>query len=110
MKIILLIILSLILSPVKNEELSIKYSDENTTIVNSYLLKDDELNDIALSLMQEREKRGLEVTRSLQSYKAEIKVHNILYYLGIAPNRTKSADLEENISEFKEIAYILIGG
>ena len=110
MKIILLIVLSLVFNPVKDGEIKVKYSDGNTTIVNSYLLKDDELNDIVLSLMQEREKRGLEVTRSLQSYKAEIKVHNILYYLGIAPSRTKSADLEENINEFKETAYILIGG
>ena len=109
-KLILILILSLIASPKQTGQADIKYSEKNTTIVNSYLLNEEEINEITKLVIVEREEKGLEVTRTFESYKAEIKVHNILYYFGILPSKTRSADLEENIDKIQEILYMIIGG
>lgn len=85
------------------------YTKENTTIRNSYLLTENELNEEIQKIIESRNELELPVTRTIESYKSEIRVHNRLYNLGILTSHTKDADLEENINKWKELIYFILG-
>ena len=81
----------------------------NTKLLDSYLISDKELGSVVREIIKARYEKGYKVTRSIESYKREIKAHNRLYKLGIMKKRTKDTDLEEPISKSKERIYSVLG-
>ena len=76
------------------------YNEHNTTIYNSYLLKNDaDIGTVALNILRTRRDRGFPLTRTATSYIYEIKAHNRLYKLGLFKKHTKDCDLEEPIKK-----------
>ena len=88
--------------------MKVKYTKNLTTIYDGYKMKDVE--EVIKKMMEERYKRKLPITRSLQSYIAETKAHNRLYKLGLFRSHTKDVDLEENIASWKEAIWFMLGG
>ena len=85
------------------------YSENNTKIYNSYLLKTKtEINKIVMKILSERKNKNLPITRNFESYAREIKTHNRLYKLGLYRSHTKDTDLEENQSKFKGLIYTIL--
>lgn len=85
------------------------YSQNNTKIYNSYLLKTKaEINKVVMQVLNERETKKLPITRNFESYAREIKAHNRLYNLGISRSHTKDTDLNENQSKFMEIIFAIL--
>ena len=91
----------------KRNVLEIKYEEGNTHIVNSYLVKDVDL-DVGC-IMRERVLRKLPVTRTFESYKREWKAHNNMYNLHLFRKHTKDVDMEEPIKWYYELIYWIIG-
>lgn len=89
--------------------LKIEFSRNNTKVFDSYLLNASEIIEIVDYIIQKREEQGFILTRTKKSYIAEIKVHNILYKLGIARNKTKDVDLEDPINPILERIYYILG-
>lgn len=56
-----------------------------------------------------RKARRYPVTRTTNSYVREWKGHNRLYNMGLFRNHTKDVDLEENISLWKELLWMILG-
>lgn len=50
----------------------------------------------------------LNKSRSVMSYVKEWHAHNVLYKLGIAKERTKDVDLNDNESIFRRFCYTII--
>ena len=89
--------------------MKVSYTKNNTKIYNGYLIANKDLKKEIYKIICNREDKGLLVTRRLESYISETKVHNRLYKLGIAKSHTKDVDLEENIKKWKEIIYLILG-
>ena len=89
--------------------MEIIYSKYNTKIVDSYKLNDLEVEIVVDDIIKDRIEKKLPVTRTRDSYIAEVKAHNRLYKLGVQRERTKDADLEENINVFRNLAYKFLG-
>ena len=89
--------------------MEIIYSKYNTKVVDSYKLNDLEIELVVDEIITDRKRKNLPVTRTRESYIAEIKAHNRLYKLGVQKDRTKDADLEENINVFRNLAYKFLG-
>ena len=90
-------------------EMKIEYTENNTKIVDSYKYNNKEINHGVKVIISTRRKLGLPVTRTEKSYIAEWKTHNRLYKLGIEKERTKDADLEENINPVRDFLYSIMG-
>lgn len=94
------------------EGVDIIYFEDSTKVTNSYLLTDEELNQVASQIEFSRT-----VTfdwkcthlRNKESYTKEIKAHNKLYKLGICKSHTIDADLEEDLSKAKSIIWSILG-
>lgn len=94
------------------EGVDIIYFEDSTKVTNSYLLTDEELNQVASQIEFSRK-----VTfdwkcthlRNKESYAKEIKAHNRLYNLNYKRDHTIDTDLEEQISRIKECIYWIIG-
>ena len=89
--------------------MEIIYSKYNTKIVDSYKLNDLEVEIVVDDIIKDRIEKNLPVTSTRDSYIAEVKAHNRLYKLGVQRERTKDADLEENINVFRNLAYKFLG-
>ena len=86
----------------------ISYTEDNTHIIDSYQVKDINL-DVG-SIIRERHIRHLQVTRTFESYVREWKGHNRLYNLGLFKSHTKDVDLEEPQNWFWKIVWFILGG
>ena len=86
--------------------MKILYTENNTKIIDSYKYN---VSNIVKTILQERIEKNLPITRTFISYAREIKAHNRLYKLGIARSHTKDCDCEENIKDWKEKIYKIIG-
>lgn len=88
--------------------MKIEYSEDNTHVEDSYLYTDYNLN--VMTVIRERHFRHLKVTRSFESYVREWRGHNRLYYLHLFRSHTKDVDLDEDMSMFWELIWLIIGG
>lgn len=88
--------------------MKIEYSENNTHVTDSY--KTDNYNLNVCYIIRERTLRKLPVTRSFESYVREWRGHNRLYYLHLFRSHTKDVDLDENMSMFWELVWLIIGG
>lgn len=90
--------------------MKIDYSIYNTHIENSYLLTQRKSIENTVDwIVEARNIRKLPITRTNQSYTREWLGHNRLYKLGIKKQNTKDVDLNENISIWEEILWLIIG-
>lgn len=87
--------------------MKIEYSEDNTHVVDSY--KIDNINLSVGYIIRERHLRHLKVTRSFESYVREWRGHNRLYNLHLFRSHTKDVDLDENMSMFWEVVWLIIG-
>lgn len=87
--------------------MKIEYSEDNTHVVDSY--KIDNINLSVCYIIRERHLRHLKVTRSFESYVREWRGHNRLYNLHLFRSHTKDVDLDENMSMFWEVVWLIIG-
>lgn len=87
--------------------MKIEYSEDNTHVVDSY--KIDNINLSVCYIIRERHLRNLKVTRSFESYVREWRGHNRLYNLHLFRSHTKDVDLDENMSMFWEVVWLIIG-
>ena len=90
--------------------MKITYTKENTHVEDSYQIKlRKSIENEVDYIIEIRKARKLPVTRTTNSYVREWKGHNNLYNLGLFTSHTKDVDLEENISIFKEIIWLILG-
>ena len=87
--------------------MKIEYSEDNTHVVDSY--KVENINLSVGYIIRERYLRHLKVTRSFESYVREWRGHNRLYNLHLFRSHTKDVDLDENMSMFWEVVWLIIG-
>ena len=87
--------------------MKIEYSEDNTHVVDSY--KIDNINLSVGYIIRERHLRHLKVTRAFESYVREWRGHNRLYNLHLFRSHTKDVDLDENMSMFWEVVWLIIG-
>ena len=88
--------------------MKVSYTETNTHVEDSYLVTDISLE--VMSIIRERHYRKLPVTRTFESYVREWKGHNNLYSLGLFRSHTKDVDLDENMSMFWELVWLILGG
>lgn len=93
----------------KNLKLGISISKNNTKIINSHVLSNNEIEKLVKIIFRERKRLGYIITRTKTSYKKEVIVHNRLYKFGIFRKRTKDTDIEEPINKILEILYFIFG-
>ena len=84
-------------------------SKDLTTIHHSYLMNEEDVEDLIDEIIATRKKKKYKVTRSKESYVREVKAHNRLYKLGLFKKHTMHTDLQENIVWWKEFIYWIIG-
>lgn len=84
-------------------------TEKNTKIIDSYLIPDEDLDLLVEQIIIERKNRNYDVSRTAESYKREIKVHNRLYKLHLLRNHTKDTDLEEPIKKPVSFIYNIFG-
>ena len=90
--------------------MKITYSHDNTHIQDSYQIKlRKSMENEVEFIKQARKIRKYPVTRTTNSYVREWKGHNRLYRMGLFKSHTKDCDLEENISLFKELIWMVLG-
>lgn len=91
--------------------MEIEYSPNNTKIINSYLLTTKKaIKEEVEWITDNRAMRGYKVSRTTNSYVREWKGHNRLYKWGLFRSHTKDVDLNEDMSLFWEIIWIILGG
>lgn len=91
--------------------MQIEYSPQNTKVINSYLLSTRKaIKEEVLWIKENREARGYIVSRTTNSYVREWKGHNKLYKWGIFRSHTKDVDMDENMSLFWEMIWLILGG
>lgn len=91
--------------------IEVSYSIDNTHIKNSYLIKTRKIiKEETIKIMAEREAKGYNVSRTINSYVREWIGHNRLYRWGICKERTRDVDLEENTNLFKDLVWLILGG
>ena len=91
--------------------MNIIYSKYNTHVENSYLLTTRQaIKEKVEEIIEYRNMTKRPVSRSTGSYIREWVGHNRLYNWNIARNHTKDVDLDENMSMFWEIVWLIIGG
>lgn len=88
------------------------YYEDSTKITNSYLLNDEEIEEVASQIEFSRHNkfdwRCIHL-RDKNSYIYEIKAHNRLYNLNYKRDHTIDTDCEEELSPLKSLIYWLIG-
>lgn len=89
------------------------YYKDYTTVTNSYLLDDDDIERVATEIAYSRSCKydwKCDYFRNEEeSYIREIKAHNRLYKLGLWKSHTIDTDLEEDIKPIKAFIYWIIG-
>lgn len=88
--------------------MKITYTENNTHVEDSY--KATDINLEVGYITRERYLRHLPTTRTFESYVREWKGHNRLYKLHLFRKHTKDVDLDENMSMFWELIWLIIGG
>ena len=94
------------------EGVDIIYYVDNTKVTNSYLLTDEEIEEVANEIEYSRHSKfdwKCIHLRKADSYIKEIKAHNKLYKMNYKVDHTRDTDLEEKVCKWKELAYWLIG-
>jgi hypothetical protein len=88
------------------------YYKDYTTVTNSYLLDDDDIERVATEIAYSRSCKydwKCDYFRNEESYIREIKAHNRLYRLGLWKSHTINTDLEENIDIIHKVIWWFIG-
>jgi len=90
--------------------MKVTYSQFNTHIQDSYQIKlRKSMENEVEFIKQARKIRKYPVTRTTNSYVREWRGHNRLYHIGLFKSHTKDCDLEENISLWKELIWMVLG-
>lgn len=76
-------------------EIKLYFAERSVRAENSYLLSDrkDRL-ELCAYILYVAESRDIQVTQGLTDLMGELAFHNLCYRLGIAPEKSRSADLE----------------
>lgn len=91
--------------------MQIIYSPNNTKVINSYLLSTRKaIKEEVEWIKENRIARNYKVNRTTNSYVREWLGHNRLYKWNIARSHTRDVDMEENMSIFMELVWLLLGG
>ena len=64
------------------------YEEYNTKIINGYLIPNRLIKEKVTNIIYNRIEQDLLTTRSTKSYIGEIRIHKILYKLGLFRNKT----------------------
>ena len=94
------------------ENVEIYYFKDYTKITNSYLLTNDEIEDVAKEIEFSRHNKfdwKCTHNRRKASYIEEIKAHNRLYKIGLFRSHTVDTDLEEDLNNFEKITWFILG-
>lgn len=89
--------------------LKVHLSEDNTTIIDSYQIKDIIDMGAILSLIKDEASDEMAINkRNIFSMIYEWRTHNLLYALGIAKNRTGSVDLNTGQPWYIKVLYAII--
>ena len=86
-----------------------KLTFNNSKILNSYKIKNEDISTIVETIIQERTKLNYPIYRKNKKYISEIKAHNRLYKLHIARKHTIDTDLEEPIIWYYQLFFDILG-
>ena len=92
----------------KNEILKVNFSFDNVCVYNSYTVSKNDMSDWIRQIRLFGEKNGYIYNRTDKSWINEWKAHNLLFKLGIQPNRTSNVDLNENESLLRRFGYFIL--
>lgn len=86
--------------------LRVHTSENNTTILNSYRIKNLSDMKAIIEHIKKRSSKDMAINkRSVSGMIYEWRTHNLLYSLGIEKDRTKSVDLNTNQPWYVKVAY-----
>ena len=94
------------------DKVFIIYYEDSTKITNSYLLNNQEIEEVANQIEFSRYNKfdwKCIHLRNKKSYIQEIKAHNRLYKLNYKKDHTIDTDLEEDIDIIHKFIYWLLG-
>ena len=78
----------------KEKNIDIYISNDSVKITNCYLLNREERFMILSIIKSHLIKNGMTLDRSINNLEAELKLHAVLYELGVSKESTRDADLE----------------
>lgn len=94
------------------ENVDIIYYESYTKVTNSYLLTNEEIEEVAEEIEFSRHNKfdwKCIHIRHKVSYIEEIKSHNRLYKIGLFRSHTVDTDLEEDLNTINKIIFSIIG-
>lgn len=93
----------------RNFILKVHISKDNTTIIDSFKVKNPSDMRSVIYLIRNKAPEGYAIDkRRISSMVHEWRVHNLLYNLGIFKNRTKDVDFESNQSWYIKVLYYIL--
>ena len=92
----------------RGESLDVTYSSSNVHIKDSYTVASKNIGDWVTRIITYGAENGYAYTRPAKSWVDEWKAHNLLYKWGVAPDRTKDVDLNENETSIIKLGYFLL--
>lgn len=90
------------------QSLLVKYSTTNVHINNSYTINKSDIAAWVKLIKEAGIKNGYIYPRSESSWIREWKAHNLLFKMGIYPERTRDVDLELNEKALYKTAYFIL--
>lgn len=90
------------------DALTVEYSKTNVRIDSSCTVAKEDIAGWIEQIKSFGKLYGYEYTRSNKSWAREWKAHNVLYWWGIEPYRTRDVDLDEGETLLRRIAYLFL--
>lgn len=88
--------------------LKVRYSSTNVHINDSHIVASKDIASWVALIKSFGAQHGYVYSRTNQSWINEWKAHNLLFKLGIEPERTRDSDLDENETTIRKIGYFLL--
>lgn len=85
---------SLTVSIADGKNFELIFSDKAVKIKNSYLANKEECMALALAIRTFSEEEGIAIVRTNSEIYGELRLHNMLYSLGIARKHTRDCDVD----------------
>ena len=90
------------------EKLAVDYSKTNVHVNGSYAISSKDIPDWVRRIKDCGEQNECVYSRSTRSWINEWRAHNLLFKLGIEPDRTRDVDLDDNESTFRRFCYVIL--
>ena len=92
----------------RGESLDVDYSHTNVHVNGSYTVAKKDIVDWVERIISCGIQNGYVYSRSAESWINEWRAHNLLCRWGIAPDRTRDVDLDENESSLRRFCYFIL--